>query len=244
MRKAWLVTFIRFPLLLITMFLFSLTLSLPIPFAPDIAVIYFMIVNLISLIFMKGLLKAEGRSIWDIIDFQRNRLGKDILFGFLWLFVLFIPFVIAINGAAFLMYGADYINQFEVIFAGDLTSISATPQWLKWVGAIISLAFPFINAPIEEIMYRGYAQPKFTAGFTSATVGVLIPSIGFSLQHIMLAASWQGALVYVVAFLFWGIGSGVIFHFQKRLFPIIIAHFIVNLAFAAFPIVFLILGVY
>lgn len=40
-----------------------------------------------------------------------------------------------------------------------------TPVWLRWVGAIVALFFPFINAPIEETMYRGYAQPEFTEGF-------------------------------------------------------------------------------
>lgn len=32
-----------------------------------------------------------------------------------------------------------------------------------WFSAIISLIFPFLNAPIEELMYRGYAQTKFIA---------------------------------------------------------------------------------
>lgn len=243
MRKAWLVTFIRLPLLLVTMALFSVILNISFPFAPDIAVLYFMIVNIISLFFMIHLLKAENRTIWDVIDYQKHRLGKDILWGILWIFVLFIPFAIAINGVAFLMYGTDYINQFQVIFAGDLaTTPNLTPLWLRWFGAIIALFFPFLNAPIEEIMYRGYAQPKFTKGYGSALAGIIIPSIGFGLQHFMLAASWQGALVYIVAFFFWGLGSSLIFHIHQQLFPIIIAHFFVNFAFAAFPIVFLTLG--
>ena len=60
----------------------------------------------------------------------------------------------------------------------------------------------------------------------------------------MLAASWQGALVYIGAFFFWGLGSALIFHYHQRLFPIIIAHFVVNLAFAAMPLVLLMLDVY
>lgn len=86
MRKAWLVTFIRLPLLLVTMALFSVILNISFPFAPDIAVLYFMIVNIISLFFMIHLLKAENRTIWDVIDYQKHRLGKDILweyYGFL-----------------------------------------------------------------------------------------------------------------------------------------------------------------
>ena len=160
MKKAWLVSFIRLPLLLLIMSLMSLLLNIPFPFSPDIAVIYFMIANLLSLYLMTRLLHSEGRSIWDVIDFQRDRLGKDLLWGLLWIFVLFIPFAAAVNGVAFLIFGTDYLNQFEVIFTGDLANNPlTTPVWLRWVGAIVALFFPFINAPIEEIMYRGYAQP-------------------------------------------------------------------------------------
>ncbi|MFZ7945993.1 hypothetical protein [Neobacillus sp. 19] len=34
----------------------------------------------------------------------------------------------------------------------------------------------------------------------------------FALQHVLLAASFQGAIVYTLAFLVWGIGSGIIYH--------------------------------
>ena len=245
MKKAWLVSFIRLPLLLLIMSLMSLLLNIPFPFSPDIAVIYFMIANLLSLYLMTRLLHSEGRSIWDVIDFQRDRLGKDLLWGLLWIFVLFIPFAAAVNGVAFLIFGTDYLNQFEVIFTGDLANNPLTTSvWLRWVGAIVALFFPFINAPIEEIMYRGYAQPKFAEGFGKPWAGIVIPSIGFGLQHCMLAASWQGALVYIGAFFFWGLGSALIFHYHQRLFPIIIAHFVVNLAFAAMPLVLLMLDVY
>ena len=40
-----------------------------------------MIANLLSLYLMTRLLHSEGRSIWDVIDFQRDRLGKDLLWG-------------------------------------------------------------------------------------------------------------------------------------------------------------------
>ena len=70
------------------------------------------------------------------------------------------------------------------------------------------------------------------------------PAIGFAFQHVMLAASLQGAIVYAVAFTTWGMGSGIIYHKQKRLFPLIVCHFIVNTAFSLVPIVFLILGVF
>lgn len=60
-----------------------------------------MIANLLSLYLMTRLLHSQGRSIRDVIDFQRDRLGKDLLWGLLLIFVLFIPFAAAVNGSRF-----------------------------------------------------------------------------------------------------------------------------------------------
>lgn len=220
-------------------------LDITFPFLPDLSTVYFTVVNVMCFFLLYQMLKKEGRTIKELIGFRPDRLGKDILYGVFWLFILYIPFVFAVMGTMFIMYGTDFINHFQTVFAGDIENDSfSRPVWLMWVAAGISLIFPFLNAPIEELMYRGYAQPLFIKHYKKVWVGVIIPSIGFALQHVMLAASFQGAIVYAVAFFVWGIGSGIIYHIQKRLFPLLICHFIVNIAFSAFPIVFLILGVY
>lgn len=249
MVNAWLVSFIRIPLLLIILILFVLLLKLfgfefISSFSPDLSTVYFTVVNVICFFLLYRILKNEKRSIKELIDFRPDRLGKDLLFGFLWLFILYIPFAIAVMGTMFILYGTDFINHFQTVFAGDPGNYSSHPEWLKWFAACISLIFPFLNAPIEELMYRGYAQTSLIRHYKKVWVGILIPSIGFSLQHVMLAASLQGAIVYAVAFFVWGIGSGVIYHKQNRLFSLIVCHFIVNIAFSILPVIFLISGFY
>ncbi len=242
MINAWLVSFIRIPLLLVmSMFLFLLLKLFGFdPFLPDLSVVYFTVVNVICFLLLHRILINEKRSIKKMMDFHPERLGKDLLYGFLWLFILYIPFVMAVMGTMFIMYGADFINHFQTVFAGDPENNSfSRPEWLMWFAASISLIFPFLNAPIEELMYRGYAQTTLIRHYKKVWVGILIPSIGFALQHVMLAASLQGAIVYAVAFFVWGIGSGVIYHKQERLFPLIVCHFIVNTAYSVLPIIFL-----
>lgn len=249
LKNAWLVSFIRVPLLiimlLISFVLFQLLgLKFHSPFLPELSTIYFTVVNVICFLLLHRILKKEGRSIKELIDFRSDRIGKDIMLGFLWLFVLYIPFIIAIMGTMYVMYGTDLFNHFETVFVGNENNFAfAGPGWFMWLTACISLVFPFLNAPIEELMYRGYAQPSFIHTYNKTWLGLTIPSIGFALQHIMLAGSFQGAIVYVVAFFVWGIGSGIIFYRQKRLFPLIVCHFIVNIAFSMIPIIFLIMGV-
>ncbi|SES18912.1 CAAX protease self-immunity [Gracilibacillus ureilyticus] len=250
MKNAWFVSFIRIPLLLVALmtiyiFINGFGYETNFPFQPELSTIYFTIVNILCFYLLHRILKKEGRSIKDLADFQPKRLGKDILQGFLWLFLLYIPFALTVMATMFIMYGADFVNHFETVFAGDAGYDAAQrPVSLLWFAAIISLIFPFLNAPIEEFMYRGYAQAKFLKKHNKPWISILIPSFGFALQHVMLAASIQGAVVFAAAFFIWGIGSGIIFHKQKRLFPLIICHFIVNISFSVFPIVFLLLGVY
>ncbi|MCJ7841473.1 CPBP family intramembrane metalloprotease [Lederbergia sp. NSJ-179] len=249
MKNAWLVSFIRIPLLFVMLIILFLLfkwfgLETTFPFFPDLSTIYFTVVNVFCFFLLHRMLKNEGRSFKELIDFRSERLGKDILSGFLWLFVLYFPFILAVMCTMFIMYGSDFIHNFQTVFAGEVESTFSRPRWLMWFAACISLIFPFLNAPIEELMYRGYAQPLFIRHYKKVWIGIFIPSIGFAFQHVMLAASIQGAIVYAVAFLVWGIGSGFIYHKQKRLFPLIVCHFIVNIAFSAMPIIFLIFGVY
>lgn len=247
MKTAWFVSFIRIPLLLVMMLIFFLFLELfglefTFPFLPGLSTVYFTVVNVICFILLHQLLKKKGYSIKALTGFQPKRFVKDILYGFLWLFVLYIPFVMTVMGTMFILYGMDFINHFEAVFTGGMDNYSfSRPGWVMWFAASVSLLFPFLNAPIEELMYRGYAQPLFIKHFKKVWPGIIIPSAGFAMQHVMLAVSLEGAVVYAAAFFVWGIGSGIIYYNQKRLFPLIICHFIVNIAFSVFPILFLIL---
>jgi len=247
MKRALLVSFIRFPLLIAALLLLAGAfriggLEIVFPFMPDASVIYFTAANIVCFLLMGAILRREGRTFRDIVGFRRERLGKDVLFGLLWLFVLYIPFFAVVNGMMFLLFGADYFMQFQSVFVGAGTEFPERPAALMGFAAALSLLFPFLNAPVEEIMYRGYAQPMLMQKTNRLWIAVLIPSAGFALQHVLLAGTWQGALVFAAAFFVWGIGSGVIYHLQKRLFPLIVCHFLVNLAFSAIPILFLLQG--
>jgi membrane protease YdiL (CAAX protease family) len=48
-------------------------------------------------------------------------------------------------------------------------------------------------------------------------------------QHVFYASTPDAMLVYLAAFFVWGIGSGLIVLWQRRLMPIIVAHLFVNL---------------
>ncbi|QGS69077.1 CPBP family intramembrane metalloprotease [Oceanobacillus sp. 143] len=102
-----------------------------------------------------------------------------------------------------IMYGVDMLQHFQTVFAGDEDSYLFTrPVWLMWFAAIVSLAFPFLNGPIEEIMYRGYAQPIFFKYFKKVWIAIVIPSLGFALQHVFWQLHSRGQLFTLQRFFF------------------------------------------
>ncbi|WP_167138643.1 CPBP family intramembrane glutamic endopeptidase [Diaminobutyricimonas sp. TR449] len=193
---------------------------------------YLLPVNIISLIAVRRLVHRDGGTLRSMIDYRRDRLGRDILWGLLWIAVLYVPFALAIIGTMAVLFGADAFSQFGAVFAPDL---STTPVMSAGVSiafaAIVLLTFAPLNAPAEELVFRGYSQGGLQR--TRPILGILLPSVAFGLQHVFFALTVPGMLVYAVAFFVWGVGSALIYRRQGRLLPLIIAHAIVNLCFSA-----------
>ena len=178
---------------------------------------------------MRWALHREGRRVRDLIGFDPARLGRDILWGLLWLMVLYLPFAAAIIGTMLLLYGGEAFTSFDAVFVppeGSLVMPTALAVVFAAVGVV---TFAPLNAPTEELVYRGYAQGTLTTVLPSPVLAVVIPAIGFGLQHVFFASTAPGTLVFAVAFLVWGLGSGIIYLKQGRLMPLIVCHLVVNL---------------
>lgn len=240
-RVGWswplIMAFIRFPLALlgaVLTFLFFTLQGNPHAFALSFvtSTFYFTFVNLISLVLLIWLARREGLRLRDLIGFKHDRFGKDVLLGLLWVLVLYIPFTIGVLLVPFLFYGGDAFNHYAQIFSVADTGFSL-PLWFALWAAFV---FPTLNAPIEEMHYRGYAQIRLSALSNKTWVGILVPTVGFALQHVVFAPTVVGAIVYLVSFFCWGMGAALIYQRQKRLPSLIIAHFITNLFFGLVPL--------
>lgn len=194
------------------------------------AALYLLPVNVVSLLLVRGLAHRAGSTLHELIGFDRSRLGRDVAWGLLWLVVLWVPFSIAIMGTMFALFGGAALESFEAAFAPDPASLPTLGPVLAIVfGVVAVVTFAPLNAPAEELVYRAY--PIRTGRV--AWLAVLLPSVAFALQHVFFATTATGMLVYAIAFLVWGLGSALIYLRQRRLMPLIVAHFIVNLATSA-----------
>ncbi|GAA1772082.1 type II CAAX endopeptidase family protein [Agromyces humatus] len=176
-----------------------------------------LVVNLISLALVRRALHAGGQRARDLIDFSRRRLGTDLLWGLLWLAVLWIPFALAVVGVGFAMFGADLFTRFETLFYDPTYAPTFDRPLLTLLAIATVVTFAPLNAPTEELLYRGYSQGGLFARGWPAVWAILVPAVIFASQHVFYAATPAAVPIYLVAFLVWGIGSGLIVRWQGRL---------------------------
>ena len=227
--------FVRIPLIAVsaaaTIAAFALAgTPVAFPTSPLISALYLAPVNIACLFLLRSVLRRDGRRVRDLVGFSARRLPRDIGWGMLWLVVLYLPFLLAVIGTMLILYGSGAFSSFEAVFAPSPTSTPVLPLTAGFVlAALVVVTFAPLNAPTEELVFRGYAQGGLYASLGSAWPAILIPAFGFGVQHVFFAATPAGMLVFGVAFFVWGVGSGLIYLRQKRLMPLIVCHVIVNL---------------
>ena len=210
----------------------------------QLSALYFIPVNILSLMMLRRHLRVRGLSLAELAGWNRSRLGRDILQGLLWLFVLFIPFALTINLVMLVLFGpGGMLPAYETVFAPDPSQLIEFAPWFAWSSAlVIAVLFPLTNAPAEELVYRGHAQGALFAAGRPAWLAITLPALAFGAQHLLLAPSAAGMLVYAFAFVAWGLVAGLIYRRQGRLMPLIFAHLFTNAMFSVIPLVFYIVG--
>lgn len=198
------------------------------PPTPLVATVAMLPVNLVCLALVVRRLRREGSGARELIGYRPGRLGRDIAWGMLWLAVLSVPFILTIVGVMWLLHGPGAFTQFESVFVDVDAMPSFSPAVALVLAIVAVLTFAPLNAPTEELVYRGHSQ-RAIASRWPLPVAILIPSVLFGLQHAWYAPTPDAVVVYVCAFFVWGLGSGIIAWRQGRLLPLIIAHGTVNL---------------
>lgn len=113
-------------------------------------------VNVVCLLLMRRWHRAEGRSLAEVLGIRRGNIGRDILWGLLWLVVLNVPFALVIAGMVFALYGGEAPEAFETIFVNPEAETSLGLEVLLLLAVVAVIPFMIINAPTEELVYRGH----------------------------------------------------------------------------------------
>lgn len=211
---------------------------------PQLSGLYFIPVNLTCLWLLRRRQLVRGSGLRELAGWNRGRLSRDVMQGLLWLLVLFVPFIVAVNLAMLVLFGPrEMLTEYETVFAPDPSLLVEFAPWFTLTSALVTaVLFPLTNAPAEELVYRGHAQGRLFAAGRPAWMAVSLPALAFGAQHVLLAPSAAGMFVYGFAFVGWGLGAGIIYRRQGRLMPLMIAHLMTNAMFSVVPLMFLFVG--
>ena len=180
--------------------------------------VYGTLIDIGSLVLLARLARREGIRLFDLINFQRQRLGRDLLLG-LGVFVIFM--ILVFSGLMIfgpLIYGASPAP----------TPFSPLPMW----GALYALlVWPILWATAEELTYQGYALPRLEVLSGRAWLAIIIVGFGWALQHSVLPImpDWRWAVYRFLSNI--PIMLIMIFYLRtrpRRLFPFIFAHWAAN----------------
>lgn len=166
-------------------------------------------------------MRAEGRRLRDL--FGPLRL-LDLAWGALLLLILVVGFLASNFAANLLVYGG-----------APPAPSAAAPSVPLWVGLVAVLVAPLSIALSEEAVYRGYAQPRLQSrlGRLGALVAV---AIVFGIQHIGFAlTSGPDVAAKVLTTFFAGLLLGGLWLWMRRLMPLVLAHWGLDLLLLGLP---------
>ena len=185
--------------------------------------IYGTLIDVGCLMLMWTFTRQEGITLRNLIGPIRWRRGQDLIVG-LGLFLLVFPLFVGggvLSGLAF--YGTAQVNVYPGILGGRVLPpwaiiYSLSLWWLVW-------------SPTEEMTYQAYVLPRIQALSGRAWIAVVVVSFWWALQHSFLPfiADLRLVLWRFVAFVHGVVAFTLIYRRTRRLAPLILAHWLMDI---------------
>ncbi len=189
--------------------------------------VYGTLVDLGCLALLIWLTRREGIRLVDLLGLVKSKLKTDLPLG-IGLFAVIFPVTVFGGGmlAMLIAYGRLNPEFPEGTFIRTLPLLAVLYSRLLW--------WPIWSAT-EELTYNGYALPRLIAATRSPVLSVLVVAFFFSLQHSFLAlAGPQQALYMFLTFVPLTIAMELVYLRLRRLPPLIVAHWLMDLTSAVF----------
>ncbi|MCR2805748.1 CPBP family glutamic-type intramembrane protease [Paenibacillus soyae] len=178
--------------------------------------------NIATYAVLRYFLRKEGQSYGSLFGFRRSITGLDMK-QFAWLLVV----GFAVGGIPLYLFSYAILGS----FVPPNLMFQPLPVW----AAILALVlFPLTNGLVETPTYVGYALPRLKRATGSGRLAILFAGLALAFQHVALP------LVLDVPYMLWrfaafiplGLAIGFIFSRTKRLLPIAMAHYVMDLQLA------------
>lgn len=185
--------------------------------------VYGTLVDLGCLALLLGLTRQEGIQLLDLVGLVKSKLKTEIPLG-MGLFLLIFPLAMFGGGllAQLLVYGKLNPEFPQYTFLRALPLLPLLYARILW--------WPIWSAT-EEMTYNGYALPRLVEMTGSGGKAVLIVSFFFALQHsFLMLAGFQFCLYMFLAFIPLTIVMELVYLRIRRLVPMIVAHWLMDLS--------------
>lgn len=182
--------------------------------------VWIVAVDVISVLVVAGLLRRRGRTLKDLVGGFR---GTDVGWGLL---------VFVIAGVT--LFVGTFIGNL-IVFQGPPPIAEGSFHPPVWLGLWSLILMPVTIAVAEEVVYRGYAQGELMRRGSTA-LAVLVPALFFGLQHAALSATGLDDMAArVIGTFIAGVVFGLLRVWLKRLAPLIIGHWLLDVVGLGLP---------
>ncbi|WP_347348263.1 CPBP family intramembrane glutamic endopeptidase [Nigerium sp.] len=182
-------------------------------------------VDVLTLLVVVRLLARDGQSLRGVIGRFR---GADVAWGLLIALGLMIVLLAVTYAGNLLMYGGAPPRP----AGGEGFRVPV------WFGLWATLLMPVTIAFAEEVLFRGYLQPRWSARLGSLA-GLVVTAVFFGLQHVVFAwGNPQAAVVRFAATFAGGLLLGLLARKFGRLWPLIIGHWLADVVGLGLPLLF------
>jgi uncharacterized protein len=180
--------------------------------------VYAILIDTGCFVLVTSLARKEGLRFRDLVGFDPHRLTRDVLTGLAYVLWVFPLAMAGILGVGFLIYG-------------NFQPPSVYSPLPAWAAVYSLLVFPALWALMEQCTYQGYALPRLEALFNSRVLAVALVVFGWGIQHIALPVTFdaQFMLFRFLAFLPLAVAMTLVYLRTRRLMPLIIAHWFVDM---------------
>lgn len=177
-------------------------------------------VDLVSLAVATAVLRRHGGTLRGLISPRAADVGWGLLAA-----------VIAIAG----FFAASFVANFIAYGGPPPAPTGAAPTIPLWFGLWCLLVMPVTIAVAEEVVYRGVGQGALSAHW-GRWAGLLVMAAVFGLQHLALTPPDPQAWVarYLTTFLA-GLMFGLLYWWFKRLSPLIVGHWLLDVLGLGLP---------
>jgi membrane protease YdiL (CAAX protease family) len=175
--------------------------------------VYGTLIDIGCLTLLWRLTRSEGIRLFDLVGFQRNRLGRDVALGLALIPVGLALILAGIYGVSWLLYGTPsqpYL--FEPL---------PLPAALYGV-----LVFPFVWGLVEQMTYNGYLASRLQVLCRSTALAVSLVAVPWSWQHAFMPLTFDAKFMVFRALspIPFSVFQAFLYLRLRRLIPFAIAH--------------------